>query len=96
MWKFARNYDLMQVSPNLSEEVMIEAINKEYELPASLLTLILNSNPHAAKSGRVQKELDERMQPLEEYQRAMIDEGLDLVSFKEELEARRSHHEVVK
>lgn len=29
----------------------------------------------------------------EDYQRAMIDEGLELVSAKEELEAGRSHHE---
>ncbi len=85
-------YDLMQVSPNLSEEVMIEAIKKEYELPASLLTLILSSNPHAAKSEKLQRELDERMQPLAEYQLDMINQGLDLVSYKEGLEARESYH----
>lgn len=84
-------FELMDVSPNLSEQVMIEAINKEYDLPSSLLTIILQSNPHAAKSGKVQKELDERSMPLEEYQRAMVDEGLELVSYKEELEAYRSY-----
>jgi len=83
----------MGISPNLSEEVMLEAINKEYDIPASLLTLILQSNPHAAKSSKVQKELDERTMPLEEYQREMINEGLELVSFKEQLEASKSHHE---
>ena len=71
---------------------MIEAINKEYTLPATLLTLILNSNPHAAKSSRIQEKLDERMVPLADYQRAMIDEGLQLVSHKEELEARESYY----
>ncbi len=71
---------------------MIEAINKEYTLPATLLTLILNSNPHAAKSSRIQEKLDERMVPLADYQRAMIDEGLQLVSYKEELEARESYY----
>ncbi len=71
---------------------MIEAINKEYTLPASLLTLILNSNPHAAKSSRIQEKLDERAVPLADYQRAMIDEGLQLVSYKEGLEARESYY----
>ena len=85
-------YDLMQVSPNLSEAVMLEAINKEYELPAALLALILNSNPHAAKSGKVQDELDNRLLPLDEYQRAMIDEGLEVVSYKEKLESQESYH----
>lgn len=87
-------YDLIEVSPNLSEVVMLEAINKEFTLPSALLTLILQSNPHAAKSSRIQTELDQRSLPLEIYQREMIDEGLDLVfSYKENLEARRSYHE---
>ena len=85
-------YDLMQISPNLSEEVMIEAIKKEYELPAALLTLILSSNPHAAKSEKLQRELNERVQPLAAYQRDMINQGLDLVSYKEGIEARESYH----
>ncbi len=71
---------------------MIEAINKEYTLPASLLTLILNSNPHAAKSSRIQEKLDERIVPLADYQRTMIDEGLQLVSYKEGLEASESYY----
>lgn len=86
-------YELMQKSPNLSKEVMVEAIQKEYELPAQLLSLILNANPHAAKLSDIQKELDQRLQQLTENQRALIDEGLDLTSYKEGLEARRSHLE---
>jgi hypothetical protein len=84
-------YQLMQVSPNLSEDVLVEAIKKEFDLPASLLTLILSSNPHVAKSGRLQRELDERILPLDEYQRDMINQGLQLVSHKERLEARENH-----
>ena len=85
-------YDLMAKSPNLSQEVMLEAINKEVELPAVLLTLILESNPHAAKSSKVQKKLDNRTSPLTDYQRYMIDQGLNLISSKEALTARLSHH----
>jgi hypothetical protein len=80
-------YELMAISPALSEKVLIEAIDKEYDLPAPLLTLILQSNPHAAKSENVQKKLDDRLLPLEEYQREMVNEGLELVSYKEELES---------
>lgn len=80
-------YELMAKSPDLSEAVMIEAIQKEAELPPLLLTLILESNPHAAKSGKVQKELDDRSIPLEEYQRAMIDAGLALLGNKERMES---------
>ncbi len=86
-------YELMQKSPNLSKEVMVEAIQKEYELPAPLLTLILNANPHAAKLSDIRKELDQRLQQLTENQRLLIDEGLDLTSYKEGLEARRSRLE---
>jgi hypothetical protein len=85
-------YELMAISPALSENVLIEAINKEFDLPAPLLTLILQSNPHAAKSEKVQKELDERLLPLADYQRDMIDQGLELISTKEELEAGYAYH----
>ena len=80
-------YDLlMQNSPRLSEAVMIEAIQKEYELPAVLLTQILKSNPTAARSPEINKVLDERMNPLTEYQREEIMEALAWVSQKENIE----------
>lgn len=86
-------YDLMQKSPNLSKAVMMEAIQKEYELPAPLLSLILRANPHAAKLSDIQKELDQRLNQLTPAQRALINEGLDLTSYKEGLEATQSHLE---
>ena len=86
-------YELSSKSPFLSEEVLIEAIQKEAELPPLLLTLILESNPHAAKSGTIQEKLDQRSIPLEEYMRDMIDQGLYVISTKEELESRLSHYE---
>lgn len=79
---------LLEHSPNLSEEVMIETIKKEYELPAVLLTQILSSNPQAAKSEEVQKALDDRAMPLDEWQKEQINQGLLWVSQKEELEAQ--------
>jgi len=86
-------YELMSKSPNLSEAVMIEAIQKETELPAALLTLILESNPQAAKSKEVEKKLDDRMMPLEEYQRYMIEQGKQIMSSKELIASRIAYHE---
>jgi hypothetical protein len=90
------HYELMSKSPNLSEEVMIEAINKEFDLPGILLTQILESNPTAAKSGRVQEKLDERMMLLDEYQRSQIMQGLEWISEKEELERDMSWQRILR
>jgi hypothetical protein len=71
---------------------MIEAIKKEYELPSVLLTQILTSNPQAAKSEEVQKAIDDRVLPLDEWQKEQINQGLLWVSQKEELEAQMAGH----
>ncbi len=78
-------YDLMAQSPYVSEEALIEAL-KKYELPNVLLTQILSSNPHSAKSGRIKEEMDNRIVPFEEYQKAQINQGLTLFSSKESME----------
>jgi Secretion system C-terminal sorting domain len=78
-------YDLMSKSPYVSEEALIEAL-KQYELPNVLLTDILSSNPHAAKSGRVSNEMEQRPVSFDEYQKAQINQGLAFVSNKEYLE----------
>jgi len=82
-------YELMARSPNVSEEVLIEAV-KQFELPNVLLTLILASNPTAAKSTNVRGEVQNRLIPLEEYQLELIEEGRYWVSYKEQLEGRIS------
>jgi Secretion system C-terminal sorting domain len=64
---------------------MIDAL-KKYELQNVLLTQILSSNPHAAKSGRISTEMDSRTVPFEEYQKAQINQGLSLFSSKEIME----------
>jgi hypothetical protein len=79
--------ELMAKSPALSEVAMIALIKKEYDFPASLLTALLQANPSAAKSAEIQAELDARINELTEYQRALVNVGLDLTSLKEMLEA---------
>jgi len=85
-------YELMGKSPNLSEQVMVEAIEKEFDLPMVLLKQILQSNPQAAKSTKIQKKLDDRLMPLPEYMREQINQGLEWVSYKEQLEAEMSFY----
>lgn len=85
-------YELMATSPYLSEQVMIESIQKEFEIPMVLLTEILSSNPHAAKSRNVQQTLDSRLLPLSEYMREEINDGLNWVSYKEQLEYELFQH----
>jgi hypothetical protein len=67
--------ELISISPALSEEVMIAAIEKEYDLPASLLTLILSANPTAAKSAAIWEAIDMRNIPLDAFQKAQIKQG---------------------
>ena len=78
--------ELMSATPALSEEVMIAAIQREYELPSSLLTAVLAANPSAAKSAAVWNAIDTREIPLDAYQKMQIKLGLNQTSFKEQLE----------
>ncbi len=81
---------LLSESPALSEEVMIAAIQKEYELPKSLLVSILSMNPTAAKSAAIKNALEERIDKLDEYQMQQVMNGLQLQSVKEDLETQMS------
>lgn len=77
---------LIEASPALSEEVMIAAIQKEYELPSSMLTMILAANPSAAKNPEIWKAINERSAPLDPYQKAQIMLGYFNTSPKEIME----------
>ncbi|MFN0032870.1 MAG: T9SS type A sorting domain-containing protein [Flavobacteriales bacterium] len=72
-------YDLMAQSPNLSEEALVAALQR-FDLPAVLLTQLLASNPHAAGSSAVQTEMEMGNVSFEEYQLAMINQGLSTFS----------------
>ena len=79
--------DLLALSPNLSEEVMAKLVQKEQEFPATLLTMVLASNPSAVKSAMIQKALSERNTPLNSYQTGLIAAGWNGSSPKELLES---------
>ena len=84
--------DLLALSPNLSEEVMAKLVQKEQEFPATLLTMILASNPSAVKSAMIQKALSERNTPLNSYQMGLIATGWNGSSPKELLESEMLHY----
>lgn len=84
--------ELLSVSPNLSEEVMLEAIKKEYDFPAALLTLILASNPSTSKSDVLTEAIKTREIPLSDYQFMQILEGSNSSGIKEMLEQEMAIH----
>jgi hypothetical protein len=78
---------LLAQSPNLSDTVMISAIEQESVLPNTMLRDVLVENPQAAKSLEVQNALDEKTVLMPTYMREDIDQGLDSLSEKEISEA---------
>lgn len=80
-------YDLMGISPALSEEALIAAIGRVGDIPPVLLAGILASNPISAKSTTIQKAIDEMPIPLSEYQRTMINQGMYVVGLRESMDA---------
>ncbi len=82
--------ELLSKSPNLSDTVMIHSTSIEDILPAVMLKQILVNNPSAAKSQDVQDALDNRANPLPPYMRVEIDQGKNIISYKEVLESNLS------
>ncbi len=78
---------LLAQSPNLSDTVMVSAVEQESVLPNAMLRDVLVENPQAAKSLEVQNALDEKTISMPSYMREDIDQGLDSLSEKEISEA---------
>lgn len=78
---------LLADSPNLSDTVMVSAIEIENVLPNAMVRDVLVENPQAAKSDIVQDALDVRANSLPQYMRNEIDQGADTLSEKEISEA---------
>ena len=79
---------LLEASPNLSDTVMISAIEAENVLPDAMVRDVLVENPQAAKSTKVQDALDERTNQLPGYMRVQISAGVDTLS---EVEVTRAY-----
>jgi hypothetical protein len=81
--------NLLQISPYVSDTVIKTAINREELLNNAMLRDIMVANPHSAKSEQIMQELDMRLDPMPEYMKDEILEGIFLLSDKELMEARR-------
>ena len=78
---------LMQKSPNLSEEVLLTAVERNAALPNAMLRDVLVSNPQAGKSEEVMTGLADRPQQLPEYMLWQVEESSAGVSPLENLRA---------
>ena len=80
---------ILQYSPFVSDTVLKSSINREELLNNAMLRDIMVANPHSAKSGTIMQEIDMRLEPMPEYMRDEILEGVFVLSSKELMEAKR-------
>ena len=78
--------ELMANSPYLSDTVIESAIYKENVLPNTMIRDIMVANPQSAKQDSLMNKIDERWDPMPDYMKAEILQGVNLLSHKEELE----------
>jgi len=80
---------ILQYSPFVSDTVLKSSINREELLNNAMLRDIMVANPHSAKSETLLQELDMRLDPMPEFMRDEILEGIFVLSAKELMEAKR-------
>ncbi len=78
---------LMQGSPNLSEQVLLSAVERTAPMPNAMLRDVLTANPQAGKSEEVMTGLSERTQQLPEYMVWQVEESSQGISPIEKLRA---------
>jgi hypothetical protein len=83
---------LLVKSPYLSDSVMFTAITNEDALPPIMLKDVLVANPQSSKSETLMDNLLERNNPLPDYMIAEIEAGKNIISAKENLEAKIAYY----
>jgi len=81
--------NLLQTSPYVSDTVIKTAIIREELLNNAMIRDIMVANPHSAKSETLMQELEMRLDPMPDYMKDEILEGIFLLSAKELMEAKR-------
>ena len=84
---------LMNEQGYLSDEVLKGVSEKEDGLSKAMVRNVLVANPASAKSADVQEKLDNRLDPLPDYMRYQIDQGLNQISPREAMENLVSGHQ---
>lgn len=85
---FEIHTDLLNTSPFVSDTVIQTVIYKEDVFNNAMVRDIMVANPKSAKSETVLDILDNRIEPMPEYMRDEIMEGLDTLSMRELLEIK--------
>ncbi|NQX91399.1 MAG: T9SS type A sorting domain-containing protein [Flavobacteriales bacterium] len=85
------SYNLLSKSPYLSKEATLKVIDKEMELPNSLLHEILMANTWAIKDVEIRNRLESKIIPFTEYEKQLLATGLEIVNAKESLIASISN-----
>jgi hypothetical protein len=80
--------ELLSESPYISDTVLKSAIYKENVLPNAMIRDVLVANPHSAKNGGIMNTLDNRFNPMPDWMKEQVLEGLNIQSSKEQLESR--------
>ncbi|MFH1120432.1 MAG: T9SS type A sorting domain-containing protein [Bacteroidota bacterium] len=80
---------LLQYSPFVSDTVLKSSINREELLNNAMIRDVMVANPHSAKSETLMQELDMRLEPMPDYMKDEILEGVFVLSAKELMEAKR-------
>ena len=83
---------LMDEQGYLSNEVLEDVGEKEDGLSNAMIRNVLVANPASAKSNEVQEKLDNRLNPLPDYMRYQIDQGINQISAREAMEQLVSGH----
>lgn len=84
--------ELLETSPYTSDEVLVNATEREDVLNNALIRDVLVANPQAAKNEEVLTAIDNRANAMPDYMKNQINQGIDIVSAKEELEAAAFFH----
>lgn len=85
--------NLLQTSPYVSDTVIKTAINREELLNNAMIRDIMVANPHSAKSETLMQELEMRLDPMPDYMKDEILEGVFVLSAKELMEAKKDMSE---
>ena len=82
--------DLMQTGSYVSNAVLSAAVEKEDVLNDAMIRDVLVANPHAAKDPNVMNLVENRVTPLPNYMLDQVENGLNILSAKEQMELQIS------
>lgn len=82
--------DLMSQSPFVSDTVLKTAIYKEDVLINAMIRDVLVANPQSAKNNEIMNAVDERFDPMPQWMKDQVMQGVNILSAKEAIEAELS------